>query len=62
MGKMKGDKITSEFNDINDMALDINGESKYSNINIIAMPLKSETEVDSQSWELEYEYWDREYE
>lgn len=50
--KMKGDKIISE---LNDMALDINGESKDSNINIIAWPLKSETEVDNQSWELEYE-------
>ena len=50
--KMKGDKILSEMND---MALDINGGSKDSNINIIAWPLKSETEVDNQSWELEYE-------
>ena len=49
---MKGDKIISEFND---MALDINGGSKDSNINIIAWPLSSETEVDNQSWELEYE-------
>ena len=50
--KMKGDKIISEFND---MALDINGGSKDSNINIIAWRLSSETEVDNQSWELEYE-------
>ena len=50
--KMKGDKIISEFND---MALDINGGSKASNINIIVWPLHSGDEVNNQSWELEYE-------
>ena len=49
--KMKGHKITSK---LNDMALDIEGGSTDSNINIIVWPLQSDTDIDNQSWELEY--------
>ena len=37
------------------MALDIKDGSTDSNINIIVWPLKSEEDVDNQSWEFEYE-------
>ena len=50
--RIKGDKIISEFNN---MALDIKDGSTDSNTNIIVWPLKSEEDVDNQSWEFEYE-------
>ena len=50
--RMKGDKIISE---LNDFCLDISGESKDSKVNIIAWPLKSDEDVNNQSWELEYQ-------
>ena len=37
------------------MALDIKDGSTDSNTNIIVWPLKSEGDVDNQSWEFEYE-------
>ena len=50
--RMKGDKIISGMNDL---CLDITGGSKDSNVNIIAWPLKSDDDVNSQSWVLEYQ-------